>query len=184
MLADAGLLADLGKCLKLLRIPLIIDPVLVASSGDALAGPGTAQAYVDHLFPLALLVTPNYPEAEALTGLKIRSKGDALQAAYKLMETGCKAVLIKGGHGKGKTVEDLLLSRNGSRIYRHPRLEGVFHGTGCTLSAAITAYIALGKNLEQAVSGGIDLVCRAMDAGVLAGSGPLRILRLPLDGNN
>ena len=179
MLANAGMVAELGKRLKILEIPLIVDPVLVASSGDALTGPGTVQAYLEHLLPIASLVTPNHPEARALTGMKIRNGADALQAAHNLLETGCGAVLLKGGHGRDETVEDLLLSRNGSKIYRHPRLEGVFHGTGCTLSAAITAHIALGRSLEEAVSGGIDLIGRAMKAAVQAGSGSLRILRGP-----
>jgi len=181
MLPDARLIERLSGHLKLQQIPLIVDPVLVASSGAALAEAGTVQTLVEHLLPGALLVTPNYPEAEALTGLKIRSSTDALQVAEKLMDTGCQAVLLKGGHGNGALAEDLLVSQDGRQVYQHPRLNGVFHGTGCTLSAAITAHIALGKNLEEAVTRGIDLVCQAMDAAVKAGSGSLRLLQISPD---
>ena len=180
MLADAGLVEVLGKRLRLLETPLIVDPVLIASSGDALTLPGTVKAYLEHLLPVALLVTPNHPEAQALTGMEIRNPAEALQAAHKLLDTGCGAVLLKGGHGKDETVEDLLLSRDGSRVFRHPRLKGVFHGTGCTLSAAITAYIALGRSLEDAVDEGIELVCQAMEAAVKAGSGSLQVLQVPI----
>ena len=181
MLGDGRIINKLGHRLKTLGIPLIVDPVLVASSGDALSGPGAVQAYLEHMLPAAALVTPNLPEAQALTGVEIRNGEDALRAAGKLLETGCGAVLIKGGHGAEKTVEDLLFSREGSRVFSHSRLAGVFHGTGCTLSAAITAHIALGEKLEDAVAGGIDFVRRAMDAAVTAGSGSLRVLRVPKD---
>jgi hydroxymethylpyrimidine kinase/phosphomethylpyrimidine kinase len=179
MLADASLIVEISKFLKSLNIPLIIDPVLIASSGDALSKGGAPEAYMEHLFPLASLVTPNHPEVKALTGVEINSSDDAIDAAEKLMATGCGAVLIKGGHGSDGVVEDLFFSSTGHRVFRHPRLEGVFHGTGCTLSAAITAYVARGWDLEPAVEGGINLVCRAMAGAVQAGNGTLMVLNVP-----
>ncbi len=181
MLADAKFVVSIGKRLKNRGIPLVIDPVLVASSGDTLAGPGSIEAYIEHLLPMALLVTPNYPEAEALTGIRVRNTDDARQAARSLLGSGCQAVLIKGGHGEDDAVEDLLVSEEGEEVYRHPRLTGVFHGTGCTLSAAITAHIALGKPLDQAVSNSIQLLCRCMEAAVKAGSGSLKVLKIPAE---
>jgi hydroxymethylpyrimidine/phosphomethylpyrimidine kinase len=181
MLPTASLIKKIAKRLEEFSIPLVVDPVLVATSGDALAASDTVRALLDELLPQALLVTPNLPEAEALTGRKFTAKTDLATVARELLATGCQAVLLKGGHGSGELVEDLLVTADATRVFQHPRLPGVFHGTGCTLSAAITAYVARGDKLEQAVTAAIDLVYRSMQAAVKAGTGDLSILRVPLD---
>ena len=161
---------------RLTTKPYVLDPVLVATSGDALAQDSTAAAITKHLLPLATLVTPNLPEAEALTGSAVRRAADLERAGQALVSLGARAALVTGGHLAGADVIDVLVRREGVRRFTHPRIETTStHGTGCTLSAAIAAGLALGRNLERAVEDGIDFVHRALAAapGLGGGRGPL-----------
>jgi hydroxymethylpyrimidine/phosphomethylpyrimidine kinase len=154
----------------------VLDPVMVASSGDRLLTVDAVDTMQGRLLPLAALVTPNLDEAEILTGGIVRNP-DAMRAAgQKLLEMGARAVLIKGGHLGGPEAIDLFVARGVVRQFTHPRIDTAStHGTGCTLSAAITAGLALGRDLERAVEDGLDYVHRAMASATRlgAGHGPL-----------
>lgn len=153
---------------------VVLDPVMVAKSGDPLLADDAVEALEQELLPLATLVTPNLPEAERLTGVTIGDDpgGEAmLEAARALAERG-PAVLVKGGHGRGDEVLDLLLDDAGPRRFVHPRIDSTStHGTGCTLSSAIAARLAAGKDLREAVRGAIDYLHGAIAAAYPVGSG-------------
>ena len=129
------------------EIKLVMDPVMVASSGDALIKEDAVEE-LKTLIKIAEIVTPNIPEAEKLSGVKINDLESMEKAARAIFELGPKAVLIKGGHMEGDEVVDLLLSNGEIKIFKGPRVTGgSVHGTGCTFAAAITAELAKGANL-------------------------------------
>ncbi|MDF3835031.1 bifunctional hydroxymethylpyrimidine kinase/phosphomethylpyrimidine kinase [Cupriavidus basilensis] len=160
---------------------LVVDPVMISTSGATLADDATTQAMVRLLFPRALLVTPNLPEASYLLGRTIARREDMEQAARDLVALGCPAVLLKGGHLEAGDdgLDDLLLGADGSvRVFSHQRVDTRnLHGTGCTLAAAIAAQLARGDTLEDAVETALDFVADAIVAGadfeLGAGNGPL-----------
>lgn len=133
--------------------PLVVDPVMVAKGGHSLLAADAENALRARLLPLAEVVTPNIPEAEALTGMKINDFADVRRAAEILLGFGPKAVLLKGGHMEGPILRDLLLWRDGERVYEGPRIETAHtHGTGCTLASATASGIASGMALPDAVA--------------------------------
>lgn len=153
------------------RILKVFDPVMVATSGARLLQDDAVEMLKGKLLPLATLVTPNLPEAEVLTGRTLATREENADAARLLAdEFGC-AVLVKGGHGMGPVAEDVLF--DGSVLYRisAPRIDGPLstHGTGCSLSAAITAALACGKSLLDAVVDGKAYVYEAIRTGVWVG---------------
>ena len=158
---------------------VVLDPVMVATSGAALIDPSAIAALVRLMFPLALLVTPNLDEAALLVGRPLHTEADMADAARQLLAMGARAVLLKGGHLAGNTVADLLLQAGAPPLWlRAPRIDTPnTHGTGCTLSSAIAARLALGDDLAQAVQKARDFVREALAAGADvrtgAGSGPL-----------
>lgn len=157
------------------RFPLVVDPVLVSQHGRPLANDDALPVMRDQLVPRASLLTPNLAEAEALTGLEVRDLAGMHRAARRLHEMGAKAVLVKGGHLPGDAV-DVLLTAGSVREFRATRIETRHtHGTGCTYSAAITAELATGALLEQAVSRAKAFVTEAIRSapGLGRGSGPL-----------
>ncbi|MBN8480743.1 MAG: bifunctional hydroxymethylpyrimidine kinase/phosphomethylpyrimidine kinase [Xanthomonadales bacterium] len=158
------------------HVPLVVDPVLVATSGAALARDGLVEAMRRHLLPRADLVTPNLPEAEQLLGQRIRTRADLLDAALRLRELGARAVLLKGGHLAGRSVHDVLVDDAGAHWFSHPRLAGEAHGTGCTLAASIVAGLARGESLVDAVRVAIEFVHAALERGYRPGHAPLRVL--------
>lgn len=129
---------------------LIIDPVLRSSSGKILLKPAAIRSLKQHLFPKALVVTPNLPEAEVLSGMRIKTEQDLDYAAGKILDMGPSFVLIKGGHRTGPS-RDTLYGGKTTVSFSTPRKKGEFHGTGCMLSAAITVFIAQGNPVEKAV---------------------------------
>ncbi|MDR1611005.1 MAG: bifunctional hydroxymethylpyrimidine kinase/phosphomethylpyrimidine kinase, partial [Candidatus Symbiothrix sp.] len=133
---------------------VIVDPVMVATSGARLTDPGIAEAFRKHLYTRAMLITPNIPEAEALSGITIQTEDDFQKAADIMMEQGCQAVLIKGGHFTKERVTDILFGpekgESTSLGSSHVKSKNL-HGTGCTFSSAIAANIALGWDLTNAV---------------------------------
>ncbi|HET7040394.1 MAG TPA: bifunctional hydroxymethylpyrimidine kinase/phosphomethylpyrimidine kinase [Gemmatimonadales bacterium] len=162
--------------------PYVLDPVMVSTSGHRLLAPEAEAALRDHLLPLATLVTPNLDEAEILVGHPVRDPAAMELAGRRLLELGAEAALIKGGHGTGATLVDLLVTRKASVRYERPRIETTStHGTGCTLSAAITAGLALGRPLEQAVPDALDFVARAIASapGLGGGHGPVDLFVKP-----
>ena len=177
MLGSARLVTLVADHLPRLKLPnYVLDPVMVSTSGDRLLDTDAEALVRERLVPLATLVTPNLDEAEILVGLDVRTPDGMRQAGKALLKLGARAVLIKGGHGRGAEVKDLLMTQDGEKFYRHRRLETTsLHGTGCTLSAAITASLALGKTLEASVEIGLDFVHRAIAEapGLGSGHGPL-----------
>ncbi|WOJ90838.1 bifunctional hydroxymethylpyrimidine kinase/phosphomethylpyrimidine kinase [Methylocapsa polymorpha] len=132
---------------------IVLDPVLAATSGDALAASDVAEAIVRQLFPLATLVTPNFFEASRLSGHVIAADQAGMRRAAALLHArGAKAVLLKGGHVQGPTCDDLLFDGASYRLYSAPRIGAEeAHGTGCALSSAIAAYLAKGLPLAEAI---------------------------------
>jgi hydroxymethylpyrimidine/phosphomethylpyrimidine kinase len=173
MLADATIIEAVARGLSAVSIPAyVLDPVMVATSGDPLLHDSAVDALRSELFPLASIVTPNLHEAEILTGVRIESEADMRRAAERVLTAGSDAVLLKGGHLEGEEVVDLLLTPSGERCWRAARLPvGNAHGTGCTLSAAIAAGLAMGHGLEQAVDTGIEFTRRALRSAPRLGSG-------------
>jgi hydroxymethylpyrimidine/phosphomethylpyrimidine kinase len=166
--AVAGFLAA-----RLKEAPVVLDPVMVSASGHAFLSPEEAAA-LKSLFPLAALVTPNIPEAEALTGLRLTDDAARAEAARRLLaETGAGHVLIKGGHGPGPTADDLLAGPEGETWFRGPRVETPNnHGTGCTLSSAVCARLAQGRPLAEAVGLAKAYVAEGLRHSLRLGAGP------------
>jgi hydroxymethylpyrimidine/phosphomethylpyrimidine kinase len=155
---------------------LVVDPVMVATSGDRLLDAEAEAVVRDTLVPLAAVVTPNLAEAAILAEMGVEDVASMERAGRRILSLGAEAVLVKGGHLTSTMLVDLLVSRDAIRRFEHPRVETTStHGTGCTLSAAITAGLALGRPLETAVSDGIEYVQRALLAapGLGGGHGPL-----------
>ncbi|NOY11981.1 MAG: bifunctional hydroxymethylpyrimidine kinase/phosphomethylpyrimidine kinase, partial [Archaeoglobi archaeon] len=169
MLGNAEVIEAVARAVDDFGFPLVVDPVMVAKSGARLLSSNAVEALKKVLIPRATLVTPNLDEVRELTGFEVSDVGDMERAAVAIAdETGCNAVLVKGGHlGGGKAVDVLY---DGERFHRleSPAHQGCFHGTGCSLSAAIAANLALGRDLLEAVkaakrfiSAGIEYAVRA-----------------------
>jgi len=157
-------------------VPLVVDPVMVAKGGHSLLAADAENALRARLLPLAEVVTPNIPEAEALTGMKINDFTDMRRAAEILLGFGPKAVLLKGGHMEGPVLRDLLLWRDGEQVFESARIETAHtHGTGCTLASATASGIACGMALPDAVARARAYVQEAIRTapGLGHGHGPL-----------
>lgn len=173
-LGSVGVVAAIAESADRLVCPLVVDPVLISKHGARLLPEGAETALKEKLFPKAALVMPNIPEAEALTGIAIHGREDMLKAARALFEVGAKAVLIKGGHLEGDPV-DLLFDGRATE-YGSARIETPHtHGTGCAYSAAVTACLALGMQLRDAIPTARRFVQAALRSapGLGAGQGPL-----------
>ncbi len=175
MLGSAGVIRAVAERLRAhlagTNVPIVLDPVMVAKSGDRLLREDAVEALTTDLLPLATLVTPNVPELETLTGLPASIEDARLQAARALTAKG-PAVLAKGGHAAGEEVVDLLLAGEGVHRFSHPRLHTTStHGTGCTLSSAIAARLGTGEDLAIAVEGAIQYLYGAMAAAYPVGKG-------------
>jgi hydroxymethylpyrimidine/phosphomethylpyrimidine kinase len=154
----------------------VLDPVMVATSGDRLLDADAEQAVAESLVPLATVVTPNLDEATILVQEPVDSVERMERAGRDLVSRGAQAALIKGGHLGEQEIVDVLVTATGVRRFTHAKVHTTStHGTGCTLSAAITAGLASGKGLHQAVADGLDFVHVAIATapGIGAGHGPL-----------
>ncbi len=173
MLADAAIVTAVAGAIRRYALtPLVVDPVMVATSGDPLLERDAVAAIRELLIPLATLVTPNLDEAEILVGEAVRDAEAMQRAGRALVERGATAALIKGGHLVGDAAIDVLVHGELVRTFTHPRIATQnTHGTGCTLSAAITALLALGTELDLAVEQAIDWVHRAIRTAPNIGSG-------------
>ncbi len=150
---------------------LVVDPVMVAKSGDALLQPDAVAALIRRILPLALVVTPNLPEAEVLSGITVSSRDEMEEAARRIGKLGARHVLVKGGHLKGDAV-DILWNGREMTAFQVPRIESSnTHGTGCTLSAAIAAGLAKGRPLGEAVREAKAYVTKAIREGFALGRG-------------
>ncbi len=178
MLGDAATVAAVAEVLasRPARLPLVVDPVLAAKDGRPLLAESARKVLTQDLLPLATLLTPNVPEAEALTGLVIADRAAMRPAAEALLALGVPAVLLKGGHLPGGDVIDLLASAEGMQEFRALRIASRHtHGTGCTLASAVAAGLAQGMDLAGAVARARAYVRAAIASapGFGAGHGPL-----------
>ncbi len=158
---------------------IILDPVMVAKGGSKLISDKAISSMKIKLLNKVSLITPNIPEAEILTGVKITCKEDIIFAANKLIQLGVPNVLIKGGHFKSKTVNDILVNKNEIKIFSTNRLDTKnTHGTGCTLSTAITSFFSCGKPLKKSCELGIKYVNSAIltNPKIGKGHGPINHL--------
>ena len=150
---------------------LVVDPVMVAKSGDALLRDDAVNAVCTKLVPLAAVVTPNIPEAEALTGTTIESDDDVREAARRIIGMGARSVVVKGGHREGPAV-DVLYDGSEFREFTAPRIDTVnTHGTGCTFASAVAAGLAQGRSVEEAVGQAKDYVTEAIRTSFPIGQG-------------
>ena len=180
MLATAATAWVVAKRLALVPdVTLVVDPVMVATSGDRLLAEDAIAAYCAELLPRAALLTPNLPEAALLLGdIEAQTVEDCIRQAMALTALGCRAVLVKGGHAASEDVVDVLCDQGEIILFPHRRVATRnSHGTGCTLSAAITALMALGMPLRPAIEGAIEFLSGALVAGAAltfgAGPGPV-----------
>ncbi|KXH79738.1 bifunctional hydroxymethylpyrimidine kinase/phosphomethylpyrimidine kinase [Sporosarcina sp. HYO08] len=175
MLFSAEIIEAVARTLRNYpRFPLVIDPVMIAKGGASLLLEEAVTALKEELLPLASLITPNVPEAEVLTGMTIRTVEDLTIAAEKLLEMGSEAVVIKGGHRLDTALaEDYFVSASGeSFLMRSPRIDTEdTHGTGCTFAAAITAELAKGVSIEEAVITAKHFIHAAIVEGLAIGQG-------------
>src|SRR6184192_2332859 len=173
MLSSAAIIEVVAAGIERHRLrPLVVDPVMIAKSGDRLLREDAVEALRRRLLPLGHLVTPNIPEAEALSGRTIRTRDDRVAAARAILELGAQAVVIKGGHAQDDPIVDLLVDGQGVHEYPAPRIVTTStHGTGCTFSAAITAALAAGLDLARAVAEARDYVSRALASAPALGHG-------------
>ena len=176
MLGDAGVIETVADTLAFSAVPLVLDPVMVAKGGEHLLAASALDALRQRLLPLASLLTPNIPEAEALTGASVATPDDMQRAAERLLRMGPQAVLMKGGHLPGPVCMDLLVTHAGVLALEEPRIETRHtHGTGCTLASAVAAGLAQGVPLHDAVRRARRYVQAAIlgAPGFGAGHGPL-----------
>jgi hydroxymethylpyrimidine/phosphomethylpyrimidine kinase len=173
MLANAAIVEAVAAAINELELPnLVVDPVMIAKSGDALLDPDAVRAICRQLLPLARVVTPNIPEAEALTGRRLSSLADLRDAAQQIHDLGPSAVVIKGGHATGAEIVDLLFFEKRVIELRTPRIETRnTHGTGCTFASAIAAGLARGLSVPEAVAGAQSYVAGAIRHALAIGHG-------------
>jgi hydroxymethylpyrimidine/phosphomethylpyrimidine kinase len=156
--------------------PLVVDPVMAATSGAALLAPDALDVLKQRLIPLAAVLTPNVPEAELLINRRIRDRTTMIAGARRLLQLGAKAIVLKGGHLRGRVVTDLFATLDGVVAFESPRIETRHtHGTGCTLASAIAAGLAQGMGLAAALDRARRYVQAAIAGapGIGAGNGPL-----------
>jgi hydroxymethylpyrimidine/phosphomethylpyrimidine kinase len=185
MLASAAIVETVAERLRHHGITqVVVDPVMVAKSGDRLLREDAVQALRQTLLPLALVVTPNLPEAEALAGMAVRGRGELEEAARRIAALGAHYVLVKGGHAPGDPV-DVLFDGHVFQEFHGARVQTRnTHGTGCTLSAAIAAHLARGAPVEEAVKRAKDYLTVALRTAypIGHGHGPLNHFRKQLHG--
>ena len=172
-LFDASRIRTVARALKRWGAKnIVLDPVMTAKTGRRLLSRAAVSSLKKYLLPLCDLVTPNLPEAEALAGIRIRNEGDRRLAARRIAGLGPKAVLIKGGHGRGSRLSDLLFDGRAFITFATLRIATrATHGTGCTLSSAIAANLALGRGLEESVERAIRYLRAGLRRGLFPGKG-------------
>lgn len=182
MLSNAEIVRAVAEALSQYTLPIILDPVIVSTSGHRLLSIEAQEVLKEKLLPMSTLITPNIPEMKTLTDMPLSSFEEKTSAAQHLINYGVKAVLLKGGHEEGNTKTDILFtqSANGieSTLFTATTISTPnIHGTGCTLSSAITAFLARGLDLKQAISYAKEYISQAIAAGadikIGHGSGPV-----------
>ena len=176
MLGGRDVVEAVARVLAGAGVPAVVDPVMISKSGAALLDPAALDVFLALMIPAAALLTPNAPEAEALTGGPVTSIEGQRRAGEALLRAGAKAVLVKGGHVPGPRVTDLLLTPEGETSFEGPRLDTRHtHGTGCTLASACATGLAQGMGLTEAVAGAVAYTAEAIARapGFGSGAGPL-----------
>ena len=173
MLHSSGVIKSVLKALNLIKVKkIVLDPVMVAKGGAKLIDSKAIDLLKLQMIKKASLITPNIPEAEILTKTKILNQEDMIYAANKLLGLGAKNILIKGGHLKNKTVRDIFLNKKDIKIFDNKRHKTKnTHGTGCTLSSAITTFISCGKPVKKSCELGIKYVNSAIKSNPKYGKG-------------
>ena len=176
MLADVEIIKYIS--MNLFNYKIILDPVMVATSGDILVGDEVIASIKNDLISKSFLITPNIYEAEILSEMKVTNIEDQIKAGIKLLKLGCKNVLIKGGHGNSQNISDVLITSDGDEhIFKSNKIKSSnTHGTGCSLASAIASNIGLGNDIKKSIKVSIDYVQNgikyAPDFG--SGNGPIR----------
>ena len=167
MLPSVEIVEQVAELLRRFQVRnIVLDPVMVATSGDELIPGEAAQAIIRHLLPLATVITPNVPEAAHITGINIESEADFPAAAARLKELGARGVLLKAGHIESRTLTDYLYDTDLVRTYSYERTDTPnTHGTGCTLSSAVASYLAQGHPLPEAVARAEEYIHKAIRSG-------------------
>lgn len=179
MLGDQETVRAVAGLLQAIRAPIVVDPVMVATSGDVLLAPDAVDALRRELIPLARVITPNLPEAAKLLDTTLaESEAEMCDQARALLRLGCQAVLVKGGHGQtGESVDALATGTDLHRFVKPRIATQNTHGTGCALAAALTSGLAQGLEIPAAVERAKEFVWRALSSGALqkigAGNGPI-----------
>ena len=173
MLHSAKVIESVIHSLKIIKVKkIILDPVMVAKGGTKLIDDKAIKLLKEKLIKKVTLITPNIPEAEILTNININCKEDMIFAAHKLLEIGANNVLIKGGHLKSKIVQDIFVSKSDIKIFNSKRYNTInTHGTGCTLSSAITTFLSCGKPIKKSCELGIKYVNSAIRTNPKYGKG-------------
>lgn len=173
MLASAALVETVADALRGVNAPIVVDPVACSKHGDPLLAPDAVDALRERLLPLATVVTPNLPEVELLTGVAVHNRADMELAAKATKELGASWVLVKGGHLLAdENSTDLLYGGERPHWIDTKRIDTVHtHGTGCTLASAIASYIALGRDVDDAVVHAKSYVTEAIKHGFALGGG-------------
>ncbi len=170
MLSNSRIIKTVASTLEKYEFPVVVDPVMIAKGGAHLLQEEAMDDMMNYIIPVATVITPNRYEAERISGMKIRRKEDARKAARKIAGMGAEAVIIKGGH-MGRDATDILYHKGKFYEYRGKRIKGCTHGTGCSFSAAITANLALGKNLKESVEIAKKFITIAIEYGERIGHG-------------
>ncbi|MCU0852435.1 MAG: bifunctional hydroxymethylpyrimidine kinase/phosphomethylpyrimidine kinase [Thermoplasmata archaeon] len=183
MLYSADIVKTVAGMLRRVDAPLVVDPVMVATTGSSLHQSGFVEAIISKILPQSALVTPNLLEASRLSGIEIRDERTAKSAAEEILELGPKAVLIKGGHLRGPEAADFLLVNRKWTRFSSPRMNVDVHGTGCTFASLIAGNLAKGKGLEEAIKISKGIIYKAILARESVGKGvpcvnPLAVLRI------
>tara|TARA_B100001123_G_scaffold16050_1_gene18154 strand:- start:53 stop:865 length:813 start_codon:yes stop_codon:yes gene_type:complete len=173
MLHSSKVIISVIKALKKIRTSIIIlDPVMVAKGGSRLINKKAIKILKEKLIKKAYLITPNIPEAEILTKIKIRNLKDMIQAGSILLKLGAKNILVKGGHRKSKYIEDVFLNKKEIKIFKNKKIKTKnTHGTGCTLSSAIATFLSCGKPLKNSCELGVKYVNQAIGSNLNYGKG-------------
>jgi hydroxymethylpyrimidine/phosphomethylpyrimidine kinase len=170
MLSNSEIVCAVAEALSQYQLPIILDPVIISSSGHRLLSIEAQESVKERLLPLSTLITPNIPEMEALTSVTLSTYKDKERAAHYLIELGAKAILLKGGHEEGDTKSDTLFLASPTGIKATTFSSQTIHtknihGTGCTLSAAIAAFIARGESINEAIAKAKSYISDAIRAG-------------------
>ena len=169
MLSNKEIVREVADTLKKYDFPVVVDPVMIAKSGAYLLKEDAIDAFIKYILPIAFVITPNKHEAERLSGIKIKNREDAKKAAKEIKKLGAEAVIIKGGHMQVAT--DLLYYKGKFIEYKGKKIKGCTHGTGCSFSAAITANLAKGLELEKAIFIAKKFITMAIQYGEKIGHG-------------